>query len=55
MNNELKEEAEEQIYKEVHFGFDSKQQIYEGILEMFYDEEGIDKNWKRNCEFIRAI
>lgn len=45
MNNELKEEAEEQIHKEVHFGFDSKQQIYEGILEMFYDEEEIDKNW----------
>lgn len=45
MDKDLKEEAEEQIYKEVHFGFDTKEQIYEGIIEMFYDEEEIDEKW----------
>ncbi len=47
MTIELKEEAKEQIDKEVQFGFDSKEEILSGILEMFYDEKEIDKNWIR--------
>ncbi len=44
MTNKLKEEAAEQIYKDVRFGFDTLEEILEGIVEMLYNEE-IDKNW----------
>ena len=45
MTKELKEEVEEQIYKEVRFGFDEPSEILEGILDMFYNEKEIDKDW----------
>ena len=44
MTKELKEEVEEQIYKEVRFGFDEPSEILEGILDMFYNEKEIDKD-----------
>ena len=45
MDQKIKDEAIEQIEKDVKFGFDSEAEIFDGILDMFYDEDDFDKAW----------
>lgn len=45
MTQELKDEALEHIDEEVKFGFDTREEIYERTLDLFYDERDIDKEW----------
>lgn len=47
MTQDIKNEATEQIEKEVLFGFEKPEEILEGIRVMFYDEEDMDENWLR--------
>ena len=45
MNQEIKDEAIEQLEKDILFGFENADELLESISEMFYDEEDFDKNW----------
>lgn len=45
MKSEIKEEAIEQLKKDVLFGFEDDSELFEGIREMFYDEEHFDEKW----------
>ncbi|MCL1942409.1 MAG: hypothetical protein FWF54_02520 [Candidatus Azobacteroides sp.] len=44
MNNEIKEEITEQVNDEVIFGFSTKEEIFDDIMDVFYDEE-VDEAW----------
>lgn len=44
MKPEIKKEAIEQLEKDILFGFESEEEIFEGICDLFYDEE-LDENW----------
>jgi len=45
MTQDLKDEALEQIELDVKFGFENEQQIFEGLEDMFYEEDDIDEEW----------
>jgi hypothetical protein len=47
MSDELKEEALAQIEMDVLFGFESKEELSDGICDMFCDEEDVDEEWLR--------
>ncbi|GAB4161528.1 MAG: hypothetical protein Tsb0033_19130 [Winogradskyella sp.] len=45
MNQEIKDEAIEQLEKDVLMGFENAVDLQETISEMFYDEEDFDQKW----------
>ncbi len=45
MNPESREEATEQLEKDIQFGFENAEELFESISEMFYDDEDFDENW----------
>jgi len=45
MDEEIKEEALEQVKKEILFGFNNKDEIFDGVIDMFYDVEDFDEEW----------
>ncbi|AUC15795.1 hypothetical protein BTO06_11825 [Tenacibaculum sp. SZ-18] len=45
MNQEIKDEAIEQLEKDILFGFENADDLLETISEMFYDEENFDEDW----------
>jgi len=45
MNQEIKNEAIEQLEKDILFGFENGDDLLESISEMFYDEDDFDENW----------
>ena len=48
MKSEIKEEALEQLKTEIVSGFEGGAELFEGIREMFYDEDEFDENWLKN-------
>ena len=53
MTQEIKEEAIEQLEKDILFGFENGDDLFESISEMFYDEDDFDENWLKNEIKIR--
>ena len=53
MTQEIKDEAIEQLEKDILFGFENGDDLLESISEMFYDEDGFDENWLKNEIEIR--
>ena len=47
MTEEIKQEALEQLELDIKFGFENEEQLFEGIREMFYEEEDFDEKWLR--------
>ena len=47
MTQELKNEAFEQLLLDIEFGFETEEELFDSIKEMFHDEEGFDENWLR--------
>lgn len=47
MTQEAKNEALEQIELDIKVGFENEQQIFDGLEDMFYDEDDIDDVWLR--------
>lgn len=45
MKETLKEEVLVQVELDVLFGFENEEEIFEGICDMFYDEEDLDEIW----------
>lgn len=45
MRQEIKDEAIEQLEKDVLFGFENEDDLLESISEMFYDESDFDEKW----------
>ncbi|NVK10093.1 MAG: hypothetical protein HWD89_13650 [Tenacibaculum sp.] len=45
MKQEIKDEAIEQLEKDVLFGFENGDNLLESISEMFYDESNFDEEW----------
>ncbi len=45
MDQEIKDEAQEQVRKDVLMGFDTKEEIFEGVMDMFYDNDDFDEAW----------
>lgn len=45
MNQEIKNEALEQLNKEILYGFFDKDELFENIQDMFYDEDDLDESW----------
>ena len=45
MSQEIKDEALEQIEKDVQFGFEKEEILFESILDMFYNVDNFDKEW----------
>ncbi len=45
MRQEIKDEAIEQLEKDVLFGFENGDDLLESISEMFYDESDFDEEW----------
>ena len=51
MKQEFKDEAIEQLEKNILFGFENADDLLESISELFYDEDDFDENWlKREIE-----
>ncbi|BAO74453.1 hypothetical protein WPG_0223 [Winogradskyella sp. PG-2] len=48
MNEDIKNEAIEQLEKDIHFGFYNSIDLLETISDMFYDVEDFDKVWFQN-------
>jgi hypothetical protein len=48
MSQEIKDEALEQVEKDVQFGFESKEEMLESIAEMFYNVDNFDEKWLKN-------
>ncbi|MBU2938827.1 hypothetical protein KO494_04655 [Lacinutrix sp. C3R15] len=53
MTDEIKNEAIEQLEKDVLFGFENRDDLLESISGMFYDETDFDKNWLKKEIDIR--
>ena len=53
MNQEIKDEAIEQLEKDILFGFENGDDLLETISEMFYDEKDFDESWLKNEIEIR--
>jgi hypothetical protein len=47
MTDDIKNEALEQLELEIKFGFDNEEEIFDGIRDMFYDEDDFDEDWLR--------
>ena len=47
MTQDIKDEALEQLELDIRFGFENEEELFEGIREMFYDEEDFDEDWLR--------
>jgi hypothetical protein len=47
MTQEVKNEALEQLELDIKFGFDNEEEIFDGIRDMFYDEDDFDEDWLR--------
>lgn len=45
MTEEIKQEALAQLDIDVKFGFEDEQQLFDGIRDMFYEEEDFDEGW----------
>ena len=45
MTQEIKDEAIEQLEKDILFGFENGDELLESISEMFYDENDFDEKW----------
>lgn len=45
MKQEIKNETIEQLQKDVLFGFENAEELFESISEMFYDEKDFNNNW----------
>ena len=45
MNQEIKNEALEQLKKDILFGFENRDELFESIRELFYDENDFDEEW----------
>lgn len=60
MRKEIKQEFLEQIQKDILFGFEEPEEILEGVMNMFFDEDDLDEEWMRqkiitNFEKQKAI
>lgn len=53
MNQEIKDEAIEQLEKDILFGFENGEDLLESISDMFYDEEAFDTDWLKKEIEIR--
>tara|TARA_R110002049_G_scaffold165571_3_gene331465 strand:+ start:61 stop:744 length:684 start_codon:yes stop_codon:yes gene_type:complete len=53
MKQEIKDEAIEQLEKDILFGFENGDDLLESISEMFYDESDFDKEWLKQEIDIR--
>ena len=53
MEQSIKDEAIEQLEKDILFGFDDKDELLMGIRDMFYDVDDFDKKWLKNEIKIR--
>ena len=53
MNQEIKDEAIQQLEKDILFGFENAEELVESISEMFYDEDDFDEKWLRSEIEIR--
>lgn len=47
MTQALKDETLEQILMDIQFGFETPEELFDGILDMFYTEKDFDKKWLR--------
>lgn len=47
MTQDIKDEASEQLELDIQFGFENKDELFENIREMFYDEDDFDEDWLR--------
>ncbi|PCJ64891.1 MAG: hypothetical protein COA58_11500 [Bacteroidetes bacterium] len=45
MKSEIKKEAIEHLKRDILFGFESKEDLFESISELFYDEDDFDDYW----------
>ncbi|MDO5979199.1 DUF6891 domain-containing protein [Flavivirga spongiicola] len=45
MKQEIKDEALEQLKKDILFGFENGDELFESIRELFYDEDDFDEEW----------
>ena len=48
MRQEIKDEAIEQVEKDILFGFENADDLLESISEMFYDEDDFDEEWLKH-------
>ena len=53
MEQSIKDEAIEQLDKDIIFGFDDKEDLLMGISDMFYNVDNFDKKWLKNEIKIR--
>jgi hypothetical protein len=47
MTQDIKNEALEQLELDIKFGFYNEEEIFDGIRDMFYDEDDFDEDWLR--------
>lgn len=47
MKQEIKDEALRQLEQDILFGFESEEDLFESIRDMFYDEDDFDDKWLR--------
>ncbi len=47
MNQDIKDEALEELQLEIKFGFENEQQLFDRIRDMFYKETDFDEGWLR--------
>lgn len=47
MTQDIKDEALEQLELDIKFGFENKEELFDSIREMFYDEDDFDEEWLR--------
>lgn len=45
MTDETRQEALEQLELDIKFGFENEEELFEGIRDMFYDDEDFDEDW----------
>jgi len=45
MTDDVKNEALEQLDLDIKFGFENKDELFESIREMFYEEDDFDEDW----------
>lgn len=47
MKQDIKNEVLEQLELDIKFGFENKEELFDSIREMFYDEDDFDEDWLR--------
>ncbi len=45
MTDDIKNEALEQLYLDIKFGFENEDELFESIRDMFYNEDDFDDDW----------